>query len=214
MDIKNMEIENILDGDIDYLPGKLGELQRFGYAGSFPIVKKATAQFLSILISIKKPKKILEIGCCIGFSASVMAKNMDENGHITTIDRFPLMIEHARRHFKEFNLEDKITLLEGNAQDILPDIDDKFDFIFIDAAKGQYTEFLHHALRLLKDDGVLLIDDVLFKGLIEMDIEDVPKRQRTIHRRMRAFLLEAENTKGLRTSLIPIDDGLLLCVKD
>ncbi len=214
-------LSQIVDKDIvlyinDVQPmckGKLGELQEEAWEKEIPIIDKETARFLSTLLSIYKPKKILEIGCAVGFSSILMSNYIEEGGHITTIDRFDVMIEKAKANFKKLNVEDKITLLEGDAKDILKELDDKYDLIFLDAAKGQYINIINDCLRLLKKDGILIADDIFQNGLIAKDINDIPKRQRTIHRRLNEFLYKLSNHNDLETSLIPIGDGLMLSHK-
>lgn len=193
--------------------GEIGELQRYGYDNNFPIIPKDTARFLSTIVSIKKPKSILEIGCCIGFSASLMANIIDEDGKVTTIERYNIMVEKAKDTFNRLNLGDKIILLEGDATDILKTLDEKYDLIFLDAAKSKYIHFLPDCLRLLNVGGVLIADNVLQKGDITKDIKDIEKRQRTIYRNMRDFLYTITHINGLETSIIPIGDGISISTK-
>ncbi len=193
--------------------GQLGQIQREALAQAQPIVPPESARFLATLISICKPKKVLEIGCAVGFSAGLMSSLMPEDGHITTIDRYDIMIKDAKENFAKLQLQNKVTLLEGDAEEILKALEDEYDFIFLDAAKGQYLQFLPHCLRLLKVGGVLLADDVLQEGRIARDRLAVPRRQRTIHTRMRKFLEVLTNTQGLESCIIPIGDGMALCHK-
>ncbi len=192
--------------------GKLGDLQKESLDLEIPIIDKETARFLSTLLSIYKPKKILEIGCAVGFSSSLMSEYIGD-GHITTIDRFDVMINKAKANFKKLGVENKITLLEGDAKEILGKLDDKYDMIFLDAAKGQYINIINDCLRLLKKDGIIVADDIFQNGLIVKNIEDIPKRQRTIHRRLNEFIFKMCNNDGLESSLIPIGDGVLLTHK-
>lgn len=141
--------------------GVLGEIQKKSIAEDVPIVPHETARLLSVLLSIKKPKKILEIGTAVAFSAGLMSQYLQEGGTITTIDRFEVMLKDARENIKKMNLENVITILEGDAADILPTLQEKYDVIFLDAAKGQYGNFLPHCIRLLPVGGILIVDDVL-----------------------------------------------------
>ncbi len=197
-----------------YFDGILGEIQKDSLEKKIPIIPPETARFLATLLSIKKPCNVLEIGCAVGFSAGLISRYLDKNGHITTIDRFDIMIRQAKENFKKLEIEDKVSLIEGDACEILPTLNDKeYDFIFLDAAKGQYLQILPHCIRLLKVGGLFLADNVIQDGRVAMDRFSVPKRQRTIHTRMRKFLFAVSNTIGLESSIIPIGDGLLLSHK-
>jgi predicted O-methyltransferase YrrM len=213
MDIDNVTINEYIDEILPMLGGDVGLLQERGYNEAYPVIRKATASFLATLVSALKPKEILEIGCAIGFSASLMSSVMAESGHITTIDRYGVMIEQAKLNFTKLGLNDRITLLEGDAGKILPELNKQFDFIFLDAAKGQYMNFLPHCLRLLKVGGVFLADDIFQNGYVAMDRFDVPRRHRTTHKRMREFIYTLTHAKGLQSALIPCDHGLIMCTK-
>lgn len=193
--------------------GLLGDLQRHALAEGFPIIPPETARLLSVLVSVKQPMNVLEIGCAVGFSASLIATHMPDGGAVTTIDRYPFMIERAKVNFQKMGMTDKITLLEGDAKDILPALQSGYDFIFLDAGKGQYLNFLPHCLRLLEKGGMLVADNVLQNGTVVMDPAALPRRQRSLHKRMNEFLWIISNTEGLETSIIPIGDGLSVTVK-
>lgn len=193
--------------------GDLGELQKWAYEQGLPIIPKDVVKLLGFVLGLKKPKAILEIGMAVGFSASYMSQYLSEDGYIKTIDRYPLMIERARANFKKFGLEDKITILEGNANDILPTMDEKFDFVFMDAAKGQYITILPEVLRLTKVGGIIMADDILQEGRVAQDYFEIPKRQRTIHKRLNEFLQEITHNEKLRTSILTVGDGVALIEK-
>lgn len=193
--------------------GELGELQRQSYELGLPIIPKDVVKLLGFVLGIHRPVKILEIGMAVGFSASYMCGFLPENGHITTIDRYPLMIEKAKANFKKLGVEDKITILEGDANDVLKTLDEKFDFVFMDAAKGQYINILPDVLRLLKTGGVIMADDILQDGRVAQGYDEVPKRQRTIHKRMNEFLHTITHRDDLRTSILTIGDGVALIQK-
>lgn len=193
--------------------GELGELQRWAYEQGLPIIPKEVVKLLGFVLGIKKPKAILEIGMAVGFSASFMSRFLPEDGYIKTIDRYPFMIERAKENFERFNLNDKITILEGDANDILPAMEEKFDFVFMDAAKGQYITILPEVLRLTKVGGVIMADDILQEGRVAQDYFEIPKRQRTIHKRLNEFLQEITHNKKLRTSILTIGDGVALIEK-
>lgn len=210
-------VENYLAEYIDKMQtdcnGDLGELQKWAYEQGLPIIPKDVVKLLGFVLGLKKPKAILEIGMAVGFSASYMSQYLPEDGYIKTIDRYPLMIERAKANFKKFGLEDKITILEGNANDILPTMDEKFDFVFMDAAKGQYITILPEVLRLTKIGGVIMADDILQEGRVAQDYFEIPKRQRTIHKRLNEFLQEITHNEKLRTSILTIGDGVALIEK-
>ena len=193
--------------------GNLGEIQKKANELNIPIIPHETARFLSVLMTLKKPKHILEIGTAVGFSASLMAQYIPEDGSITTIDRFDIMIQNAKKNIEKMELKNKIKILEGDANDILPTLNNKYDVIFIDAAKGQYGKFFKHCIRLLPIGGIIIFDDVLQGGNISRSRFEVPRRQRTIHKRMRNFLWEISHSDLFESSIIPIGDGIVLCIK-
>ena len=178
-----------------------------------PIIRKEMQSFLKVLLQIKKPMRILEVGTAVGFSALLMSEYVSEDCKITTIEKYEKRIPIARENFKRAGKESVITLLTGDAKEVLPTIEEPFDFIFMDAAKGQYQAFLPHCLRLLPIGGLLIVDDVLQGGTIAQTRFSVPRRQRTIHKRLRNFLWEITHHDALETSIIPIGDGVALCYK-
>jgi len=212
--VNSFDMENDFINEITRLEnGALGELQKRAYEEDLPIIPPETANLLRVLLSLHKPTRILEIGCAVGFSSSLMAGFLPENGHITTIDRYEFMIEQARENFKKLGVSDRITLLEGDAGEILPMLkpDGHFDMVFLDAAKAQYLNFLPDCLRLLKVGGLLVCDDVI-RGVNAERLE-VPRRQRTEHTRLREFLKILTSTDGLETALLPIDGGVSVTIK-
>lgn len=213
MGIIEPRIDEYLNSVTKNFDGALGELQEYARANNLPVIEPPTARFLTTLLLALKPKQVLEIGCCIGFSAALISECVADDGHVTTIERYGVMIEKARANIEKYGLGDKITLIEGDATDILPALDRKFDFIFMDAAKGQYSRFLPHCIRLLNVGGVLLADDVFKDGYVAMDREEVPRRQRTTHVRMQEFIHALTNTCGLESSFVPLGKGLAMCTK-
>ena len=213
MDIVDQNIIHFMHNLQPGFGGVLGDIQREAMAEGLPIIKPETARFLSALCCALRPGLVLEIGCCTGFSAGVIHRFMGEGGHITTIDRYPVMITKAKQNFKRLNIEEDITLLEGDAEDILPQLNKKHDFIFLDAAKGQYLTYLPDCIRLLKIGGVFVADDIFQEGRVILPRSEIPRRQRTIHERMRSFLHTATHTPGLEASLLPIGDGILMLTK-
>lgn len=193
--------------------GVLGEIQREAIANNVPIIPHETARFLSVILSVKKPTKILEIGTAVAFSAGLMSRYLMPGGKITTIDRYEIMINDAKKNIVRQGLEDTINLIEGDAAEVLPTLNEKYDVIFMDAAKGQYSQFLPHCLRLLPVGGILIVDDVLQGGTIAQTRYEVPRRQRTIHKRLRNFLWDISHNEFLESSIVPVGDGVALCYK-
>ena len=153
--IINEDILHYLRTEQKQLTGSLGELEELAHENGVPVIPHETVVFLQFLLKQKHPKNVLEIGTAIGFSASLMAETLGEDAKITTIDRFPVMIEKAKKNFEKLGLTDQVTLLEGDAADLLSSLEGPYDFIFMDSAKSKYITFLPECLRLLSDDGVL-----------------------------------------------------------
>ena len=191
----------------------LNRLEKYSIETNVPIIRPSMQSFLKLLLAMKQPKRILEVGCAIGFSALLMSEYGPEDCHITTIEKYEKRIPLAREHFAKAGKEEKITLLEGDALDILKELDGTYDFIFMDAAKGQYINFLPDILRLLEDGGVLLSDNVLQDGDIIESRFAVTRRNRTIHGRMRDYLYELKHHPELVTSILPVGDGVTISVK-
>lgn len=210
--VKN-EIVNYINKVQPIQNDAIGGLQKYAYENDVPIIDQETAKMLGVLLELKKPKNILEIGCAIGFSSIFMTQFLDDNGKITTIDRFDVMIKQARANFEKFGVKDKIELIEGDAVEVLNSLDEEFDVVFLDAGKGQYINMLENCIRLLKSGGLLIADDIFQNGNIVADIQSIEKRQRTIHRRMNEFIETINNDNRLNSSLIPIADGVLVAVK-
>ena len=178
-----------------------------------PIIRKEMQSFLKVLLAIKKPKRILEVGTAVGFSAILMSEYASSDSHITTIEKYEPRIPIAKENFKRAGKEEQITLLEGDALEILKEMEGEFDFIFMDAAKAQYIYYMPEVVRLLAKDGVLISDNVLQDGDIIESRFAVERRNRTIHSRMREYLYELKHHKLLETSIIPLGDGVALSTK-
>ena len=178
-----------------------------------PIIRKEMQSFLKLLLTIKKPARILEVGTAIGFSAILMAEYNPADCQITTIENYEKRIPIARANFERVGKSEQITLLEGDAAEVLKTIEEPFDFIFMDAAKGQYVHFMPEVLRLLKKDGVLVSDNVLQDGDIIESRYVVTRRNRTIHKRMRDYLYQLTHHEELVTSILPIGDGITVSVR-
>ena len=178
-----------------------------------PIIRKEMQTFLKTILAIRKPARILEVGTAIGFSAILMAEYNPTDCQIITIENYEKRIPIARENFKRAGKEEQITLLEGDAAEVLKTIDEPFDFIFMDAAKGQYIHFMPEVLRLLKKDGILISDNVLQDGDIIESRYVVTRRNRTIHKRMRDYLYQLTHHEELVTSILPIGDGITVSVR-
>ena len=169
-----------------------------------PIIRHEMQSFLKVLLQIKRPARILEVGTAVGFSALLMAKYTPEETRIVTIEKYEKRIPIAKANFRAGGMEHRITLMEGEALEILKDT---FDFIFMDAAKGQYIHFYPEVMRLLKPGGVLVSDNVLQEGdLIESHFA-VERRNRTIYKRMRDYLYLLKHDERLETTILPVGDG-------
>ena len=191
----------------------LNEIEREARQTNVPIIRTQTQSLIRLLLAVGRPAAILEVGCAIGFSALLMSEYAPEGCHITTIEKYDKRIPIARENFKRAGREDRITLLEGDAADILRDMDGAFDFIFMDAAKGQYIHFLPDVLRLLSTGGILLSDNVLQDGDILESRFAVTRRNRTIHGRMREYLYALKHDPALETVILPVGDGVTISVK-
>ena len=191
----------------------VNEIEEEALATYVPIIRKEMQNFLKVILEIKRPKAILEVGTAIGFSALLMSEHVDEDCKITTIEKYEPRIPIAKENFKRAGKENQITLLEGDAMEFLKTLEGPYDFIFMDAAKGQYIHFLPDILRLLSPGGILLSDNVLQDGDIIQSRFAVERRNRTIHSRMRDYLYTLTHHEQLTTSLRTQGDGVTLSVK-
>lgn len=191
----------------------LNEIESEAKKTNVPVVRTQVQSLIKFLLVMQKPASILEVGCAIGFSALLMSEYAPENCHITTIEKYEKRIPVARENFRRAGRENKITLLEGDAAELLKELDGTFDFIFMDAAKGQYIHFLPEVLRLLAPGGILLSDNVLQDGDIIESRFAVTRRNRTIHSRMREYLYELKHHPDLETVVLPVGDGVTISVQ-
>ena len=191
----------------------LETIEQEALAADVPIIRREMQSFLEVLLLMKKPMRVLEVGTAVGFSALLMSGYLPEGGHITTIENYEKRIPIARENFRRAGKEDKITLIEGDATEVLAEMEGTFDFIFMDAAKGQYIHYLPNVLRLLSDGGCLVSDNVMQDGDIIESRFAVERRNRTIHSRMRDYLYELKHSNVLETSIIPLGDGVALSIK-
>ena len=192
----------------------LDEIEKYAAETQVPIIRKQMQSLLKFLLKLSKPKRILEVGTAIGFSALLMYEYAPEDCHITTIEKYEKRIPVAKENFKRAKAEDRITLLEGDATEILKELEGGFDLIFMDAAKGQYINFLPDVLKLLDDGGLLVSDNVLQDGDVMESRFAVTRRNRTIHARMREYLYELKHHPELETVILPVGDGVTLSVKN
>ena len=179
-----------------------------------PIIRKETKELLKTLLRMKQPKRILEVGTAVGYSALYMKEHVSPDTELITIENYPPRIEEASSNFEKWDKHKKITLIPGDAALVLKELSEPFDFIFMDAAKGQYIHFLPDIIRLLNQGGILLSDNVLQDGDIIESRYAIKRRNHTIHNRMREYLYVLKNSKEFTTSIIPIGDGVALSVKE
>lgn len=192
--------------------GLLRELEIYAEENNVPIVHKEVSELLKVLLKVQKPKRILEVGCAIGYSSILFATVLDKDVEIITVERNEKMIEKAKENIKKDGLENNITILEGDAEELLKNVEGPFDMIFLDAAKGQYKLFYDMIIDKLRVDGLLISDNILYKGMVAHD-DYVVRRKKTIVKRMRNYLDYISNCDYLDTSLIPIGDGVALSYK-
>ena len=192
-------------------PAYLDELEAYALNTQVPIIRKEMQSFMKTMLVMNKPKQILEVGTVIGFSALLMSEFTD--GHITTIENYDKRIPIARDNFKKYHKEHQITLLEGDAMEVLKTLAGPYDFIFMDAAKGQYIHYLPEIMRLLAPGGVLISDNVMQDGDIIESKYAVTRRDRTIHKRMREYLYTLKHHEELETSILTLGDGVAVSVR-
>ncbi len=192
----------------------LQKIEQRAIEDNVPIIRKEMESFLRVMLTIKQPLNILELGCAIGYSAILMSEYMPHGGHITTIENYDKRIIEAQENIKAAGAEEKITLLQGDAMEKMAELtSNSYDFVFMDAAKAQYINFLPEVLRLMKRGAILIADNVLQDGDIIESRYGVIRRNRTIHSRMREYMYEVKHMEGLETTIVPIGDGITMSVK-
>lgn len=192
----------------------LEELEKKAKADYVPIIRREMQSLLKLLLAMKRPVRILEVGTAVGFSALLMAEYNPVDCEITTIENYEKRIPIAKENFTKAGRDQMITLLEGDAAEVLKTLQEPYDFIFMDAAKGQYIHWLPDVVRLLAPGGVLMSDNVLQEGELIESHYLVERRNRTIYKRMREYLYELKHHPQLMTSIIPLGDGVSLSVKE
>lgn len=197
------------------LPPLLNQLEQEAKEDNVPIIRPQMQSLLRFLMTSIQPKRILEVGTAVGFSALFMSTFVPKNCHITTIERYDKYIAKAKEHFELAGKMEEITLLEGDAAEVLKHLteNESYDFIFIDAAKGQYIHFLPDILRLLKPKGLLVSDNIFQEGEIMESKYAIPRRNRTIYKRMRQYLDVLTRSDLLETVILPVGDGVTLSFK-
>ena len=192
----------------------LNELEQEALNNHVPIIRREMQSFLKVLLQIKAPARILEVGTAVGFSTLLMCTYNPASCEIVTIENYEKRIPIAMENFKKAGREKQITLLPGDAQEILKTLEEPFDFIFMDAAKGQYIHFLPEVLRLLAPEGILVSDNVLQDGDILESRFIVTRRNRTIHKRMREYLYVLTHHEELTTAVLPVGDGITVSTRN
>ena len=200
LDTRNSELLETIEGE--------------ARAADVPIIRREMQSFLKVLLMLKKPERVLEVGTAVGFSALLMSEYVPDECRITTIENYEKRIPIARENFRRAGKEGQITLLEGDAAEVLKRLDGPYDFVFMDAAKGQYIQYLPDILRLLTPGGCLVSDNVMQDGDVIESRFAVERRNRTIHARMREYLYELKHNDTLTTSIIPLGDGVAVSIKN
>lgn len=190
---------------------ELAKIKQEALEEHIPIIMDDTLEVIEKLLQNRKVTKILEIGTAVGYSAICFSEFLEGNGVIDTIEREEDRVEKAKENIKRVEVEDKVHIYFGDAVEILPTIEGKYDMIFIDAAKGKYPFFLSHALRLLANDGIILADNVLYKGYVMSDYNK--HKQRTAVRNLREYLKEVSENPNLETEILEVGDGLAVSKK-
>ncbi|WP_455950054.1 O-methyltransferase [Eubacterium sp.] len=192
----------------------LEKIEKEAHGDNVPIIRKEMESFLRVMLELKRPKRILELGTAVGYSAILMSECIEKKSKIVTIENYEKRIPIAKQNIKDAGKEKVIELLEGDAMEIMPTLqENQFDFVFMDAAKAQYIHFLPEVMRLMKKGAVLITDNVLQEGDLIESKYVVRRRDRTIHKRMREYLEVVKNSKDLETSIVPIGDGITVSVK-
>ncbi|MBR5808551.1 MAG: O-methyltransferase [Clostridia bacterium] len=205
-------ITSYLRSEIPERSGILKELEDYAEKNSVPIVQPETAKFLETMMCIKRPARILEVGCAIGYSAILMSQYLADGGSITTLEWDAETCEIARANIEKAGLSDKIKVVLGDAKDIIPTLTGEYDVIFLDGPKAHYIYMLNDCIRLLKKGGVLISDNILYKGMIADD-EHVIRRKITIVKRLRRFISAQMQREELETVILPLGDGVTVAVK-
>lgn len=197
-------------------PAYIQRLEKQARADEVPVIRRGTRDVLRYLLRTKRPKRVLEVGTAIGYSALFMKENLPKNSNLTTIEKVEMRLVEARKNLQQYDPEGRIRLLEGDASEVLRNLvaeGETFDFIFMDAAKGQYLNFLPDILALLVPGGILVSDNILHEGDVLQSRYAVTRRDRTIHGRMREYLQVITHHKELETICLPVGDGMTISTR-
>lgn len=216
--MNNINNEKIVDfiNDIyieNHISEELESLRKYGEQNNIPIIHREVGEFIKTILLLEKPKNILEIGTAIGFSSIFFAKATSDDTRITSIEINDEMISLAKKNIEEFGLANRIEVKAGDARDVIPTLNDKYDFVFIDAAKGQYIKFFELIEPMLTDKAVIISDNILFRGMVA-DRDLLIRRKRTIVQRLKKYLNMLTIKKGYTTSILPLGDGVALTIKE
>ena len=190
---------------------ELGKIKKKALEEHIPIIMDDTLEVIAKILKEKEPERILEIGTAVGYSAICFSEYLSKDGKIDTIERDEERVQEAKINIKAVGVEEKINILEGDAVEILPTLNEKYDVVFIDAAKGKYPFFLEQALRLLKEDGIIFADNILYKGYVMSDYNK--HKQRTAVTHLREYIKEATENPNLDTQILEVGDGLAITKK-
>lgn len=197
----------------NHISEELEELRAYGEKNNVPIIHREVGEFIKTILKLHKPKRILEIGTAIGFSSIFFAKCCDDETKVTSIEINEDIITLAKENIKKYNLEDRINVIFGDALEVIPNLQNTYDFVFIDAAKGQYINFFNEIEPKLADKAVIISDNILFRGMVA-DKELMVRRKKTIVQRLRKYLNMLTIKDGYTTSILPLGDGIALTVKE
>ena len=189
----------------------IDEIKKKALEYHIPVIMDDTLETVGQILQEKKPTRILEIGTTVGYSAIRFSKYLTEQGYIDTIERDEERVKEAKNNIEDLKLQDKIHIFEGDALEILPTLTGPYDVVFIDAAKGKYPIFLTEALRMLEKNGIIIADNVLYKGYVMSDYNK--HKQRTAVRGLREFLKELTENENLETKILEVGDGLAISKK-
>lgn len=205
-------VTEFLRKDIPKREGILAELEEYAKVNSVPIVQPETAQLLEVLAAMKRPERVLEVGCAIGYSAILMAQYIKKGGTLTSLEWDADMAELARENIKKAGLDDVINVIHNDAKEVIPTLTAQYDIIFLDGPKAHYIYMLNDCIRLLKKGGILIADNVLYKGMTADD-NHVIRRKITIVKRLRRFISAQMQRGELKTAVLPLGDGVTVAVK-
>lgn len=210
--ILNPSVEKYIKNILSDNTGILYSMEEYARENHVPIIHKEVAALVKVLTKTSGANKILEVGTAIGYSSITFAIAMGKTGSVTTIERDENMCRVATSYIEKLNMKDRVKLIQGDANDVLRYLDEEYDLIFLDSAKGQYNEYLSDLLRLLKNGGMLISDNVLYKGMVADD-KLVLKRKKTIVNKLRDYLTTITNHPELDTCILPIGDGVAISCK-